>query len=336
MEWKAADTLSLTPKFQRRPVWKPAARSFLIDTLLRGMPVPPVYIRQIQSDRKDRWIREVVDGQQRVRTVLEFVEDRFRLSRTLKAPWAGKLFSQLSQAEQDTLNTYGFSAEVFKGISDQDVLEMFSRLNAYAVALNKQELRNGKFFGVFKQACYDIAYEHLEFWRRENVFTENNIARMLEVEFVSEVFIAFVAGMQDKKNSIDDFYSAYDDEFKQREQIERRFREVVDDLTDATGGQLGETEFRRSPMLYSLMCAIYHYRYGLPKIAIQSPRKQLNRDAKVSLREAVLTLSERVAEARGSKQSKGLSAFVLACLTQTDNIKPRQERFATIYRVAFG
>lgn len=70
-QWKAGNSLSLTPKFQRRGVWKPAARSFFVDSLLRGMPVPPIYLRQMQSPERDRVIREVVDGQQRIAAVLD-------------------------------------------------------------------------------------------------------------------------------------------------------------------------------------------------------------------------------------------------------------------------
>lgn len=336
VEWKAASTLSLSPKFQRRPVWKPAAQSFLIDTLLRGMPVPPIYIRQVQTDKRDRWLREVVDGQQRIRCVLDFVENRFRLSKTLKAEWAGKTYEQLSPVERDSIDTYGFAAEVFKGISDQEVLEMFSRLNTYAVPLNRQELRNGRFFGVFKQCCYQLAYEHLEYWRQEKIFSENNIARMLEVEFVSETLIAFLHGMQDKKTSIDDYYSQYDDEFRQREQMEKRFRIVIDEITEATVGDLADSEFRRPPMLYSLICAVYHRVFGLPLATLLTPKRALSRDERVSLRGAVFSLSEQVQEMRGgSKESKSYTPFIAACLQQTDNIKPRQERFSTIYRVAF-
>src|SRR5580658_7230202 len=86
--WETSQTLVLTPKFQRRSVWKSGAKSFFIDTILRGMTVPPIYLRNTQNAEKTKSIREVVDGQQRIRTVLDFIKpDGFRLSRTLKADW---------------------------------------------------------------------------------------------------------------------------------------------------------------------------------------------------------------------------------------------------------
>ncbi len=166
-------------------VWKTPARSFFIDTILRGMTVPPIYLRMIQNATKSKAIREVVDGQQRVRCVVDFFNGTYDYSRTLNAPWSGRLFQQLSSAEQDLIKDFGFTAEIFKGISDQQVLEVFCRLNMNGIPLNKQELRNGKFFGLFKQTSLEMAFEYLEFWRTNGLFTEQSIARMLEVELTA-------------------------------------------------------------------------------------------------------------------------------------------------------
>ena len=335
VQWKAANSLSLTPKFQRRGVWKPKARSFFIDTLLREMPIPPIYIRQTQSSNRDRMIREVVDGQQRISAVLDFLEGKFRLSKTLNAPWAGKAFGKLTDAEKDRITGYAFPTEVFSGISDLEVLEVFSRLNTYAVALNAQELRNGQFFGLFKQSVYKLGFEHLEFWRRNKVFSEQNVARMLEAEFVSEVTIAFLHGMQDKKKTISAFYERYDDEYSRRAQMEKRFRETVDEINSVLGDDLSDTEFRRSPLLYTLFCVIYHRIHGLPGETIGS-RKALSAPNRQDLRDAVQTLSEILSNARsGGSVSAKNAVFVTACVKQTDNIQPRKVRFSTLYRAAF-
>jgi hypothetical protein len=339
LQWRASDSLSLTPKFQRRSVWKTPARSFFIDTLLRGMPIPPIYIRQTQSEKRDRVIREVVDGQQRVSAVLDFMDEEYRLSRMLKADWAGKNFGQLSQAERDQITSYSFSSEVFHGISDLEVLEIFSRLNTHSVPLNAQELRNGRFFGRFKQSVYTLAYEHLQFWRQHKIFTEQGIARMLEAEFVSEVLAAFIEGMQDKKTSLNHFYETYDESFAQQSQLEKRFRQVVDDVTAAIGSDLKDTAFRRLPLLYSLFCVVYHRQFGLANVKVATPKKALTKDERTSLSDAIKVLSEYFETARsedeGEQVPKAYLSFVKASLSQTDNIRPRQERFAAIYKEAF-
>src|ERR1700731_1535075 len=111
--WQENEIIEITPKFQRRSVWRTPARSYFIDTLLRGMTVPPLYFRMTQNKTKTKAIREVVDGQQRVKSILDFIADGFRLSKTLKAPWAGKKFSQLSEEQQQQIMSFSFTTEIF-------------------------------------------------------------------------------------------------------------------------------------------------------------------------------------------------------------------------------
>ena len=75
-EWDNKGSLVLAPKFQRREVWNPKARSYLLDTVIRGKPIPKIYMRQRLEPQTKRMIREVVDGQQRLRSVLSFLKDR--------------------------------------------------------------------------------------------------------------------------------------------------------------------------------------------------------------------------------------------------------------------
>lgn len=75
-----------------RALWPPNASSFLIDTILRGLPIPKLYMRQHLELRRSRTVREVVDGQQRVRAVLKFCADELRLNQS-HGPYGGKLYS---------------------------------------------------------------------------------------------------------------------------------------------------------------------------------------------------------------------------------------------------
>jgi hypothetical protein len=335
--WQESSTLVLSPKFQRRGVWKTPARAFLIDTLLRGYPVPPIYVRTAQSSDKKKVIREVIDGQQRIASVLDFMAGKYRLSKTLKQTWANKTFPQLPETEQDRIRTYVFATEVFQGIGDPEVLELFARLNTYSVPLNKQELRNGQYFGAFKQLAYLLARQRLEFWRRHKAFTEQNIARMLEVEFVSEVLIAQIAGMQDKKKSIDSFYEKYDDEIPHAAQVEKRFNDVVNVIDGVIADGLTDSEFRRSPLLYTLYCVVYHRLFGLPGQTLSTPKKAMSASDLLDLAEALERSSAVIALARGQQEvPKRYEKFVVACLRQTDNIKPRAERFKFLYNEAFS
>src|SRR5437764_1428576 len=74
VSWQRTGSLELSPSFQRRPVWENGAKSLLIDTISRGFPMPVLFLRDSPSglDTMEP-VREVVDGQQRIRTVMSFV-----------------------------------------------------------------------------------------------------------------------------------------------------------------------------------------------------------------------------------------------------------------------
>lgn len=71
LEWYDEKTLTPNPEFQRRPVWPMAAKSYFVDSIIRGRPTPNIYIRSKVDLTNRKTIREVVDGQQRIRTLCD-------------------------------------------------------------------------------------------------------------------------------------------------------------------------------------------------------------------------------------------------------------------------
>jgi hypothetical protein len=333
--WAETQTLDLTPKFQRREVWKNPARSYFIDSILRDIPIPPIFLRVTQSTDRTKIVREVIDGQQRLRALLDFMNGEYALSRGIK-PHGGLRFDALPQPAQDQIRTYGFTCSLFKNISDPEILEVFARVNTHSVVLNSQELRNGRWFGEFRQSANTLAFAHVQFWREYRIFTEAAIARMSEVELTSELMVAELAGQQDKKGSLDDFYSDKDESFPERTTIEKRFRRVIDQITTHLGSVLKGNEFHRPPLFYTLFCVIYHYMYGLPKERKQTPRNTtISTENGAQLRDALIRLSDKVLSAKqGDKVPQKDTTFIAACSRQTDNIKPRQVRFNRLYSEA--
>jgi hypothetical protein len=336
MQWKAAGMLVISPKFQRRGVWGRPAQSYLIDTLLLSLPVPPLYLR-VAQDPKKGMVREVVDGQQRLSAVLSYVSDQFALSKNIESPAVGKRFSQLTPEQQAAIQQYSFICEVFYGVDDGDILKIFSRLNTHSVKLNAQELRNGRFFGEFKRVCFFLSTEHLEFWRNRKIFSEQAIARMQEVELTSELLIVLFAGLQDKKKSVDGFYKTYDENFPARDMAEHRFRATIDAINDSVGDILSATEFRRVPLFYSLFSAVAHRLFGIPGVDRPSPQHgRLTKGEEESLQATVRELSNVIENARDEGDVEAeMRQFVTACLRQTDNLRPRRIRLETLYDHAF-
>lgn len=266
-EWHRRGELVLAQKFQRREVWSDKARSYLIDTILRGKPIPKIYMRQEVNPKTRRTRREIVDGQQRLRSVLGFLADGFPILRTHNEEHGGKRFSQLDEDTQRDVLQYEFSVDLLQDMPDAEVYDVFARLNTYSVTLSAQELRNAQYFGEFKTSVYSLAKEFMTFWQENLIFTERRILRMAEVEFLSELLIAMSVGIRAKsKRFIDVFYGDNDDRFRRRKILEKRCRSTIDAIGGIMSDTLPQSRLREARLLYPLFCAVYHMQFELPEL----------------------------------------------------------------------
>lgn len=301
VSWQKNKTLVLSPSFQRRSVWKAGAKSLFIDTLLRGLPIPIIFLREQKTDLKTLLSkREVIDGQQRIRTILSFVcpefledyddkADSFALRRVHNKELANKKFRDLPSELQERILDYQFSVHVLpSNVDDREVLQIFARMNSTGVKLNDQELRNANYFGEFKTLSYGLSTEYLRNWRDWRIFTENGIARMDEVEITSEFLIVMLKGIVAKtQSSINTVYEEFDEELTERDELERRFRHVMSVIEDRWGAILTDTDsaLRKKTLFYALFASSYHLTYG-----IGSPLKAKEKPKPLSATEATAIL----------------------------------------------
>lgn len=266
LEWKASRQLVIAPKFQRRNIWSQKAKSYLIDTILRGLPIPPLFIRAKVDPTVRKAVREVVDGQQRLRSVFEFIEGKFPIMKAHNVEFAGMFYHELPETTQHDFLRYHFAVNILEDVSDSEVLNIFARMNTYTEPLNAQELRNAMYFGPFKQTIYELAHRYYTFWRKNNILTEHQVARMKDAELVSILVVTMLDGIrQTKRKDLKTFYEKYDDEFPEAERTKQEFGTVIDMVGHISGDRLPSSPFRRHPLFYSLFTLLYDARYGLPR-----------------------------------------------------------------------
>jgi hypothetical protein len=129
VELEKQGQLKLNPAFQRRPVWSDKAKSYLMDTILRGKPIPKIFARQTINVTTKQSVREIVDGQQRLRTILSYIDDGFQVSKRHNDEYGGLLFSQLPLEAQTAILSYEVAVDLLINLPDAEVLDIFSRLN---------------------------------------------------------------------------------------------------------------------------------------------------------------------------------------------------------------
>lgn len=263
-EWQERGQLLLNPKFQRRRVWTQNAKSFLIDTILRGKPIPKIFIRQNIDPTTKKSTREVVDGQQRLGTILDYTKDGFSVSKVHNKEFGGKVFSDLPISVQTDFLKYEIAADLLINLPDSEILEVFARLNTYTAVLKPQEKLNAKYFGEFKQTAYSLGFKFVDFYTKNQILTYAQVSRMDEAQLTSELLIAILDGIQSRK-VIETFYKKYEDRFPQKEQIMSRFTKIIDIINLVYKKSLSNSNFSRIQMFYSLFIALYDLFYEIPK-----------------------------------------------------------------------
>ena len=274
--WQRDGSLVLSPNFQRRPVWKKGAKSYLIDTILKGLPIPIMFLRERSANLKTfKSSREVVDGQQRIRTLLSYISpeslddfiparDDFRLSPTHNKQLGGRSFAELPADDQQQILDYQFSVHTFPAdTDDREILQIFARMNSTGVKLNAQELRNAEYFGEFKTVILQLAAEQLSRWQKWHIFSPDNLARMDEVELSSELANVILYGIAARsETAINLPYKIYDDIFPDSERVQKRFQNIFDTI-DNELSTVVTTLFNKRTLFYALFAAVYQLQYGL-------------------------------------------------------------------------
>lgn len=259
-------TLVLRPAFQRNMVWNDDQRGYLVDTILRGLPVPEVYVQNNTSaDGEDQII--VVDGQQRISACVDYVLELFALpaDEEIAAEWRGKKFSELSDPLKARFRGFVFVARQLPDLGDAVLRDIFRRLNRTVESLEPQELRHAAYTGPFIQLVERAA--ETNGLAELGLFTARDALRRRHDEFVSEVlFAVLLRTLPNKKEGLDESYMTYERQgfpAVVRDDLARRFRRV-DQFLQRNGGSLKRTRFKNKSDAYSLLYFLLNHADRIP------------------------------------------------------------------------
>jgi hypothetical protein len=265
VDWYRNRALVVNPEYQRGGgLWPVAAKSYFIDTMLRDFPFPKVYFHERVDKTSNKPRREIVDGQQRISTIVEYADGKFPLGRNARE-FEGKRFADLSEEEQDAFWSYTVSVDVIRNAERNEILQMFRRMNAFTLPLNEAEKRHSEFFGEFKDwvnRALDRFGGVLIDW---NVLTSRQIVRMADAEFIAELALAVEEGIVSTSPAkLRALYKRHDESFSEVNAMEQRvvgaLETALEYLSDLQG-----THATKSHIFHSLLCALIHNRYGLPE-----------------------------------------------------------------------
>jgi hypothetical protein len=227
----ASKQLDLDPKYQRRSVWNDEYRRFYIDTILRNYPSPAIYL-EIETRPGTPTIYHVIDGKQRLETLISFTKDAFHIGGYFaNEGYENSYYSELSPELQDAFVDYVLSVENITRASNEEIKSAFERLNKNTAKLNRQELRKAQFEGAFISKMTVLAED--PFWTSVGVASRARISRMLDVEYVSEIYLLTMRGIQDgNPNILDKLYAEYDDEILHEDETDKKYYAALSWLKD--------------------------------------------------------------------------------------------------------
>ena len=302
-------TIALRPPYQRKPVWAARQKCYLIESILFGMPVPEIFVHET-TKADGETLHAVVDGQQRMRTVLQFLGlttygpdgepeadeeeftgfalDKFD-KRHEPSPWLGKRFSDLTSEERVRFFEYKFHIRYLYASDESELREMFRRLNRYLTALNAQELRHATYTGPFAKLSEEFAEN--EYWLKSGLITRALIRRLGDVDFVSQLLIGVIHGPEGGSASIvDEYYRTYEDyDLEEGIPDERRARKLFNESLELVQKLFPnlqtdpELRWGNRADFYSLFVALAetNREHDLPKAkAVSALRAELERFSK--------------------------------------------------------
>jgi Protein of unknown function DUF262 len=307
-------------------VWPAAARSYLIETILLGYPMPKMSLYQITNLKTKRTKKEIVDGQQRSTAVSDFLEDKLRL--TGKSPFAGKVFSQLDQDQQQRFVDYNLTVDVFVGATPEEIRQVFRRMNSYTIPLNPQEKRHATHQGEFKWFIVDMTERYADALKQLGVFTERQLSRMADATLLSDIVYTLSVGIRSASEAtLDKYYQDNDASFSAVSEMSDRLEAAMNIILEWK--EIHQSSLMKMYNFYSLVLAISHALRPDSVLNTDFPRnKPLKIDRNLALPN-LTALSEALEEPSTYPQ---FSEYVNACSKATNRIEPRRARFRWLSR----
>lgn len=211
------------PAFQRQLVWTNTDKEFLIDSVLKEMPFPEIFVAAAprQQGRTDRQ-QLLVDGQQRISTLMDYVGPNPKvLHKSIPK------FPSLSPVERDKFLDYKVAVRDLGTKTDSEIRDIFHRINKTNYVLKSMEVFNALFNGQYIQYCTQLARQ--DFFTRHQVFTEVYQRRMHDRTFCVTLVTTLLDGgyyKRDEKN--EEYLARYNDDFPHQDRVQNELDRVFD------------------------------------------------------------------------------------------------------------
>ncbi|ELV7529268.1 DUF262 domain-containing protein [Edwardsiella ictaluri] len=200
--------LVLAPDFQRKFVWTHDHQEQFLDTILNGYPFPEIYVCQGDIDTKKlRTTQKVIDGQQRLTTIKNYIENNFSKPLKIVTP-----FDALNEEDRANFLSYQIVIRDIGKVEDDLVKEIFRRINLTKFKLEDIEIHNAIYDGHFISTAKELAAQ-IDL-KQFDVFYESEMTRMADVNLFLLVMSTIERdGYFPRDNELEKCVAEFNDEY---------------------------------------------------------------------------------------------------------------------------
>lgn len=207
------DKYNFDPNYQRKSIWSDEKKSFLINSIAKNFPIPPIFLHQKIDDATGKTRYDVIDGKQRLTAIIEFLNNEIPISDEAEGSnLAGLYFRDLDTPEFSELKKriwrYTISIEYIDTADAVVIDSIFDRLNRNGEPLTGQELRNATYYASDLLKSVEKVAQN-PFWQGRLEVVDK--ARMEDIEFISELYFFVAEGKALTANParMDEMYVKY-------------------------------------------------------------------------------------------------------------------------------
>ncbi len=331
------EVLIVDQSYQRRSIWLERDKIRLIETILLGLIIPEVYFWDAETDPDSgKTITHIVDGQQRISAVVDFINNNFKLSKEhliteqIKEKYGDKRFADLSNDDKIIIWTFNFSIVRIKDKNKDEIRNIFYRLNLTDYSLNDQEKRHSNTWGCFADLSKEIS--ELPFWNDYNLFNYGDVKRMKDEEFCASLLLLARKGIINQVNQapLNEAYADYASDYPDYESDKQRVLKWIEAFKKLYSSE-HRSFIRKRTQLYTVFCLLDYFTQQ--NISVTSDIKERYNDFIV-----------RYIEFENSSSNEGIAVpeddvirrYKLASSEGVNKIKNRKLRFEILRNYVMG
>lgn len=289
--------INLNPPYQRGDIWSAASKKRLIESIKSEYPLPIFFLY-----RTDTGVFDMVDGQQRTRTILGYAKGLFADTekKTINETDRNFFFKQ-----------YKIAVCVITKAQEGEVEDFYFRVNKFGSKLNRPEILKAQFRNSVLQKLVESISDSPQFTSL-NIFTTATLNRLSDLDFVGELLTLTKDGITDKKIAVDRFYEDANFTEHAAKDLEVKFYNVLDDVIRFNEiYEIEKTRYKQRNDFYTLFNFLLNNR-------------ELHKDTLDYFYQLLVVIDPDISPSQ--ENCYAFQEYATNCVTQSNSKKAREER----------